>query len=174
MKRELGNTGISNITELENHNNSLAIIKNLRTDMEENKAMTESYEAAKQRALESLKDYIDDICRQVVRNNHEIGDSYDEQDEDGWGHTNEAAANNYYYQEDDWCIEIEYDCYGEWGKENGDYWHPSSCELKDAWGEVTAISAYYYDDELGEQIFITEDELGELIEALNKELEHIY
>lgn len=27
VKRELGNTGISDITELENHNNSLAIIK---------------------------------------------------------------------------------------------------------------------------------------------------
>lgn len=144
--------------------------RNLTNKINHEKAMT-----ATQRALASLKDYIDDICRQVVRNNHEIGDSYDEQDEDGWGHTNEPAKNDdYYYQEDDWCIEIEYDCYGEWVKEDGDYWHPSSCELKDAWGEVTAISAYYYDDELGEQIFITEDELGELIEALNKELEHIY
>lgn len=106
-------------------------------------------------------------------NDHEIGESYYEQDEDGWGRCDDSTTNYFCYEEDGWLIEITYECCGEWSNDPGDYWTPPSCDLRRAWGEVTEINAYHYDDDTDEESEFEDNDLNDLWNALDKELENI-
>lgn len=123
------------------------------------------------------KAYLDALIPTLVAlltsQDHEIGDSYYEQDEDGWGVCHESATNYFCYEEDGWLIEVTYECCGEWDNDPGDYWTPPSSDLRKAWGEVTEISAYHYDEETDEETEFEEDDLKDLWSALDKELEDI-
>ena len=106
-------------------------------------------------------------------NDHDIGESYLDRDTDGWGRFNDYTVNSLCYEEDGWCIEITYKCCGEWERDSGDYWTPPSCELVKAWGEVTELSAVYYDEETEEGKEFSVNDLKKLRTALNKELKNI-
>ena len=111
---------------------------------------------------------------ELLRNNdHEIGDSYIEQDEDGWGRCDEPASNYLCYEEDGWLIEVTYECCGEWDNDPGDYWTPPSCDLRRAWGEVTEITATHYDEDIDEESEFSEEDVNKLWIALDEELKDI-
>jgi hypothetical protein len=110
----------------------------------------------------------------LLRNNdHEIGDSYIEQDEDGWGRCDEPATNYLCYEEDGWLIEITYECCGEWDNDPGDYWTPPCYDLIRAWGNVTEILASHYDEETGDESEFSEEDVNKLWIALDEELKDI-
>lgn len=109
----------------------------------------------------------------LVLDDPEIGDSYYEQDEDGWGCFNDYKTNYACYDEDGWYIEITYECCGEWSCDDGDYWTPTSCDLKRAWGSVSEITACHYDEDTDEETEFSDDDLKELWSALDKALEEI-
>ena len=120
-----------------------------------------------------LKDLIPTLVELLSKQDHEIGEPYYERDEYGMGRYNDSAANYLSYEEDGWVIEITYECCGEWDSDPGDYWNPPYCELQRAWGEVSEISAYHYDEESGEETEFSEDDLQELWKALDEELKNI-
>lgn len=123
------------------------------------------------KTVKDLNELIPTIIDMVL-DNPEIGSSYYEQDEDGYGcRCSEPEYNNIRYNKDGWDIEVCYDVSGEWICDSGDYWTPPSSYLKRAWGEVTEINAYYTDEETGEEYEFTEDELAEMERRINKELE---
>lgn len=114
------------------------------------------------------------ILVDLIRNNgHEIGESYYEQDEDGWGRCDDSTPNYLCYEKDGWLIEIYYDCCGEWDNDPGDYWTPPSSTLRRAWGEVTEITAYHYDEDTDEETEFSGNDLNELWSAINNALEII-
>ncbi|MCM1142291.1 MAG: hypothetical protein NC453_27285, partial [Muribaculum sp.] len=76
------------------------------------------------KTIDDLKALFPTLIELVANNDHEIGDSYIEQDEDGWGRCNDYNDNYVSYEEDGWCIEISYRCCGEWDNDPGDYWTP--------------------------------------------------
>lgn len=77
---------------------------------------------------------------ELIRNNdHEIGESYYEQDEDGWGRCDDSTTNYLCYEEDGWLIEVTYECCGEWDNDPGDYWTPPSCDLRRAWARLLKL-----------------------------------
>lgn len=112
---------------------------------------------------------VDLLCSQ----DHNIGESYMDCDEDGACYCTEAEGNTFYYEEDGWYIEVSYECSGEWVYERGDYWTPSVSYLTEARGEVTEIICNHYDDETGDETDFTDEDLNELWKALDKALEHI-
>lgn len=114
------------------------------------------------------------ILTDLVLDDPEIGTSYYEQDEDGWGRCNEPETNCVTYEEDGWYIEISFQCCGEWDDDPGDYWTPPSCDLRSAWGEVTEILASHYDEETGEEVEFSDEDCKELWSALDKALENLY
>ena len=122
---------------------------------------------------DDLNALIPTIVELFSNNDHEIGESYIEQDEDGCGWCNESVVNSFYYEEYGWCIEITYECCGEWDKDPGDYWTPPSCHLRKAWGEVTEINVYHYDEETEEESEFSEDDIEDLWKALDEELKNI-
>ena len=110
----------------------------------------------------------------LIRNNdHEIGESYYEQDEDGWGRCDDSTPNYLCYEKDGWLIEIYYECCGEWDNDPGDYWTPPSSDLVRAWGELTEITAYHYDEDTDEETEFSGNDLNELWSAINNALEII-
>ncbi len=113
------------------------------------------------------------IVEKLSNNGHEIGESYYERDEDGWGRCDDSTTNYLCYEEDGWFIEITYECCGELDNDPGYYWNPPSCVLRKAWGEVTEITAYYYDEETEEESEFSDDDLNELRSALDEELKNI-
>ncbi len=111
---------------------------------------------------------------ELIRNNdHEIGESYYEQDEDGWGRCDDSTTNYLCYEEDGWLIEVTYECCGEWDNDHGDYWTPPSCDLRRAWGEVTEITATHYDEDIDEESEFSEEDVNKLWIALDEELKDI-
>lgn len=82
--------------------------------------------------------------------------------------------NYFCYEVDGWSIEVSYDCYSEWDIDPGDYWTPPCSELIRAWGTVTEVTAYHYDEESDEETTFSDEDVAELWEALEKELEQIY
>lgn len=107
----------------------------------------------------------------LVLDNPEIGECYYGRCEDDY---DETLADNYVcYEEDGWCIEISFKCCGEWDNDPGDYWTPPSSGLRRAWGEVTEITAYHYDEETDEETEFSNDDLNELWNALDKALEKL-
>lgn len=111
---------------------------------------------------------------ELLRNNdHEIGESYYEQDEDGWGRCDEPATNYLCYEDNGWLIEITYECCAESYNDPGDYWTPPSHDLKGAWGKVTEILASHCDEETDEESEFSDKDLKELRGALDEELKDI-
>lgn len=111
---------------------------------------------------------------ELIRNNdHEIGESYYEQDEDGWGRCDDSTTNYLCYEEDGWLIEVTYECCGEWDNDPGDYWTPPSCVLRRAWGEVTEITATHYHEDTDEESEFSEEDVNKLWIALDEELKDI-
>ena len=105
---------------------------------------------------------------ELMRNNdHEIGESYFEQDADGWGRCCDSVSNTLYYEEDGWCIEISYYCCGEYDSDTGDYYTPPSCDLRRAWGEVTEITVSHYDEDTDEESEFSEEDLKKLWSMLD-------
>lgn len=125
------------------------------------------------KTISDLNALIPTIVNQLTSNNHEIGESYFEQDEDGWGRCNDSITNYFTYEKDGWLIEATYKCCGEWDNDPGDYYTPPSSTLRKAWGEVTEISAYHYDEDTDEETEFSEEDLKEVWSALDKALEDI-
>ena len=125
------------------------------------------------KTLEDLKKLIPIIVEKFSGADHEIGDSYPDQDEDGYYTCHEYIDNYFSYEEDGWFIEISYKCCGEWDCDSGDYWTPPSCTLEKAWGEVTEITASHYDDDTDEETEFSKDDLSELWDAIDEVLKDI-
>lgn len=128
---------------------------------------------ADMKTIHDLRAIIPTIVALLANNDHQFGESSIERDEDGWGRCDDCADNCLTYEEDGWYIEISYQCNGEWEYAPGDYWTPSSSDLRKAWGEVTEISASHYDDETGEESEFSDDDLTELWQELDRVLENI-
>lgn len=125
------------------------------------------------KTISDLNSLIPTIVEQLKNDDHNIGKSYFEQDEDGWGRCDDSTTNYFCYEEDGWLIEVSYECCGEWDYDPGDYWTPSSCNLRRAWGEVTEITATHYDEDTDEETEFNEVDLKELWTALDNTLEKI-
>lgn len=125
------------------------------------------------KTIADLNALIPTLVEQLRHNDHEIGESYWEQDEDGGGKCSDYETNYFYYEEDGWNIEVTYKCAGDWDSDPGDYWTPPCHNLRRAWGEVEDISVYHYDDDTDEEVEFSGDDLNELWKALDKELEDI-
>ena len=125
------------------------------------------------KTVSDLNALIPTLVEQFSSNGHEIGESYYEQDEDGYGQCCDSILNYFCYEEDGWLIEIYYECCGEWDIDSGDYWTPPSCDLLKAWGEVTEITASHYEEDTDEETEFSEDDVKELWNALDEVLEDI-
>lgn len=125
------------------------------------------------KTIADLNALIPTIVDLIRNNDHEIGESYYEQDEDGWGRCDESTSNYVCYEKDGWLIEIYYDCCGEWDNDPGDYWTPPSSDLRRAWGEVTEITATHYDEDTDEESEFSEEDVKILWCALDEELKDI-
>ncbi len=125
------------------------------------------------KTIADLNALIPTIVDLIRNNDHEIGDSYIEQDEDGWGRCDEPASNYLCYEEDGWLIEISYECCGESYNAPGDCWTPPCYDLIRACGEVTEILASHYDEETGDETEFSEDDVNKLWIALDEELKNI-
>jgi len=125
------------------------------------------------KTITDLNALIPTIVDLLKNNDHEIGESYYERDEDGWGRCDNSTTNYFCYEEYGWLIEVTYECCGEWDCDPGDYWTPPSCDLRRAWGEVTEITATHYDEETDEETEFEEKDLKELWEAIDEALKNI-
>lgn len=125
------------------------------------------------KTIDDLKALLPTLLDLFSNEDHQIGESHWDQDEDGWGKCNDYESNCFTYEEDGWCIEINYECCGEWDSDPGDYWNPPYCELRCAWGEVTEISAYHYDEDTDEEREFSEDELAEFFAPFDELLKDI-
>ena len=125
------------------------------------------------KTIADLNALIPTLVELLHNNDHEIGESYYEQDEDGWGRCDEPATNYLCYDDDGWLIEITYECCAESYNDPGDYWPPPSHDLKGAWGKVTEILASNTDEETDEESEFSDDDLKELWGALDEELKDI-
>lgn len=92
---------------------------------------------------------------------------------DGFGCYSDPKANSVRYAEDGWDIEICYECTGDWDNDPGDYMTPPSSKLRDAWGEVTEIGAYHYDEATDEETEFSESDMKEVRMSLDKALQNI-
>lgn len=125
------------------------------------------------KAITDLNALIPKIVELLKNNQHEIGESYFERGEDDWGRSEEATPNYVSFEEDGWLIEVSYQCCGEWENDPGDYWTPPSSTLLRAWGEVTDITAYHYDEDSDEYSVFENENLNQLWSALDEELKDI-
>ena len=120
-----------------------------------------------------LNSLIPTLVEMLRYNEHAIGESFIEQDEDGYGRSENPESNYLAYEEDGWLIEINYECSGEYASDSGDSWTPSYCELMRAWGSVTSIIATHYDSETDEDTEFSEEDVKGLWSALDEELKNI-
>lgn len=125
------------------------------------------------KTLEDLKKLFPIIVEEIRDSDHEIGESYPDQDEDGWYTCHDYEDNYYSYEEDGWLIEVSYRCTGNWDNDPGDYWTPPSSDLRSAWGEVTEITATHYDEDTDEESEFSKDDLSELWNAIDEVLKDI-
>ena len=117
------------------------------------------------RFKEKLHELIPTITELIRKSDHKIGVS--EYDED------EYKDNHFTYDKDGWNIEIEYRCCGKWYNDLGDYWNPPCSDLVSAWGDVTDISASYYDEDSDDDIVFSSEDLKELRSRLHETLKNI-
>lgn len=84
------------------------------------------------KTISDLNALIPTLVDLLSSNDHEIGESYYEQDEDGWGRCDDSTTNYFCYEEDGWLIEVTYECCGEWDNDPGDDFEtiPTSFERK--------------------------------------------
>lgn len=82
-----------------------------------------------------------------------------------------SESNFLNYNKDGWDIQIRYECYGERDYDPGDNCTAPSSELIRVSGEVTELYAYHYDENIGEEIDFSEEELREFWIALDKAIE---
>ena len=68
---------------------------------------------------------------------------------------------------------MTYECCGDWNCETGNYWTPSNRNLQKAWGKVTEVSAYHYDEATEEETEFSDDDMTELFNALDMALENL-
>ena len=108
------------------------------------------------KTIADLNALIPTLVELLHNNDHEIGESYYEQDEDGWGRCDEPATNYLCYDDDGWLIET-----------------PPCHDLKGAWGKVIEILASHTDEETDEESEFSDDDLKELWGALDEELKDI-
>lgn len=125
------------------------------------------------KTISDLNAIIPAIIEKFEKEEHQIGESYYEPDEDGWGRCDDYTDNYFVYEEDGWFIEVSYKCCGDWIYDSGDYWTPPSRDLRRAWGEVTEISVCHYDDDTDEESVLDGNDLAGLWCALDKSLEKI-
>lgn len=115
------------------------------------------------KSISDLNALIPTIVEQFSNIDHEVGESYYIEDEDGCGKCYSPCENGYSYDEGGWLIEVSYSCCGDW----------DGSELESASGEITEISVIYHDDDTEEETIFSEEDSKELINALNKVLERI-
>lgn len=125
------------------------------------------------KTIDDLKALLPTLLDLFNKTDHEIGETYWEQDEDGWGKCQDYEDNCFIYEEDGWSIEVNYRCCGEFCNDPGDYWTPPCYDLIRGWGEVTEITAYHYDEETGDESEFSEDELAEFFAPFDELLEDI-
>lgn len=125
------------------------------------------------KTIADLNALIPTLVDLLRKNGHEIGESYYDQDEDGWGLCDDSTTNYFCYEEDGWLIEVTYECCGEWDNDPGDYLTPPSCDLRRAWGEVTEITATHYDEDTDEESEFSDEDVKILWSALDEELKDI-
>lgn len=119
--------------------------------------------------LNALSDKLLDL----MLDDPQIGDTYWDQDEDGWGKCSDWESNNICYEEDGWCIEIFYECNGKYCNDPGDYYTPPCYDLISATGRVSEIVASHYDEETEEETEFSEEDTKELESLLNAGMEYI-
>ena len=120
--------------------------------------------------LNALTSTLEDLLRNA---DHEIGATYYEQDEDGWGKCEDWDYNYLLFEEDGWVIEIEYECNGVYADDPGDYDTPPCDDLLRARGRITDINASHYDEETEEETEFSDEDLKDLVKALDRVLEDI-
>ena len=120
---------------------------------------------------EDLNKHIPAIVELFGKNNHEIGETF--WDEEVGSDAEDYETNYFTYDEDGIFIEVTYECCGEYYDDPGDYWTPPCHALRRAWGRVTDIKAVSYGFATGEEKDVTGDQLKELRDALNQELKNI-
>lgn len=76
--------------------------------------------------------------------------------------------NFVHYNEDGWCVDVAFRCCGDWIEDRGDRLTAPSRSLKRAWGEVTDIAAYHYDEANDEETVFNCVALDELWDALDR------
>lgn len=125
------------------------------------------------KTIDDLRALLPKLVELFSKEDHLVGSTYWEDDEDGGGKCTEYEMNNFFYEEDGWCIEIHYECTGEYSDDPGDYWTPPCYDLNKAWGHVTDMSAYHCDEETNEETFFPEEDLEEFWDIFNEQLEDI-
>lgn len=125
------------------------------------------------KTIDDLKALLPTLLELFSQEDHEIGESYWDQDEDGWGKYEDYEDNSFIYEEDGWTIEVNYRCCGEFCNDPGDYWTPPCYDLIRAWGKVTEITACHYDEESGKESEFSDDDLNEIWNAFDEELKDI-
>lgn len=120
--------------------------------------------------LNSLTSTLEELLRNA---NHKIGATYDEQDEDGWGKAEDWDYNYLLFKEGGWFIDIEYECNGVYAYEQGDYDTPPCDDLLRARGRITNINATHYDEDTDDATEFSDEDLKDLVKALDKVLEDI-
>lgn len=125
------------------------------------------------KTTEDFKALIPTIRDLFIQEDHKIGESYWDQDEDGWGKREDYTTNYFLYEEAGWYIVVTYNCCGEYEYDPGDYWTPSSIVLERAWGEVREIVASHYDEETDEETVFNDEDIKELWAILDGELKDI-
>lgn len=89
-------------------------------------------------------------------------------DDDGMA---EIWADNFaHYNEGGWCVDVAYRCCGDWTEDRGDRLTVPGRSLKCAWGEVTDIAAYHYDEVNDEETVFDGVSLNELWETLDRSI----
>lgn len=125
------------------------------------------------KTIADLKALIPTLCDLLYEQDHEIGDTYYEEDECGMSMFTDYETNFFTYEEDGWYIDVTYRCSGESYYYPETYWEPSESGWKSASGEVTELIVSHYDEETEEETTFSEDELKELWKALDEVLEDI-
>lgn len=98
---------------------------------------------------------------------HEIGECYMEECEDGCFFVQDYKTNTFTYEADGWSVEVTYRCCGEYDEDPGDRWTPGATVLKRAWGNVTGLSVSHFDEVTDEERIYADSELTELRDALD-------
>ena len=125
------------------------------------------------KTIEDLKALLPTLLDLFSQEEHKIGETYWDKDEDGWGKFEDYGDNCFLYEEDGWSIEVNYRCCGEFHSDPGDYWNPPCYDLIRGWGEVTEITAYHYDEETDEESEFSDEDLKVLWNAFDEELSDI-